>query len=159
MAVHGSVLIGAALNLGRVTLKITFLFKFLLYHLKFSSDFFRDKSSDLSPPCCVLPTSSLLIIFTTIFLFFPPRHHHQTFHNLLYGQFFSSVFWKVLVVKILTFRDKFQISSVIRNHYKKENKIKTSEIFDVYYSFPIFLNERKIFVISSNDPQLFLIKS
>ena len=107
MAVHGSVLIGAALNLGRVTLKITFLFKFLLYHLKFSSDFFRDKSSDLSPPCCVLPTSSLLIIFTTIFLFFPPRHHHQTFHNLLYGQFFSSVFWKVLVVKILTFRDKF----------------------------------------------------
>ena len=101
MAVHGSVLIGAGLNLGRVTIKITFLFKFLLYHLKFSSDFFTDKSSDLSPSCCVLPTSSLLIIFTVIFLFFPPRHHHQTFHNLLYlDNYFSLVFWKVLVVKL-----------------------------------------------------------
>ena len=94
MVVHDSVLIGAGLSFGRVTLKITFLFKFLLYHLKFSSDFFRNKSSDLSPPCCVLRTSSLLIIFTAIFLFFPPRHHHQTFHNLLYGQFFLFGFLK-----------------------------------------------------------------
>ena len=35
MAVHGSLVIGAGLNLGKVTIKITFLLKFLLYHLNF----------------------------------------------------------------------------------------------------------------------------
>ena len=40
----------------------------------------------------------------------------------------------------------------------KEKSLVFVEI-DVCYGFSILFKERKIFVISSNDPQLFLIKS
>ena len=95
MAVHGSVLIGAGLNVGRVTLKITFLLKFLLYHLKFSSDFLRDKSSELA--LLMLCSSNLILVNhlnNHLILLLRPHLHHQTFHYLQNEEFFFLGFLK-----------------------------------------------------------------